>query len=675
MRLIHTTVLFIALGALLTVAGVQSEEHTKEPYSYLLGRGIADLTGPALGAQMFGYSYDGQVTEGIHTRLKSRAFIIAEADGDKRVVFVSADLVAMDHDMTLEVINRLQLLFGELYSLDNLVLSAMHTHAGPGGYSNALHSGVLKPGEFSQAHFNLIVDGIVNSIVTAHADLQPGTLRINKGNVEGAGINRSLIAYQENPLQEREQYPDNIDKEMTLLRLSRDSGDIGMINWYAVHPTSMTYHNRLISGDHKGYASLEFERMKNIASDTSESFVAAFAQANPGDVTPNLNLNNTGPGSDDFDSAKIIGDRQLEVALDLFDQASEEIEGEIDYRQLYVDLSNYQVLNEFTHSGSQHTCPAAYGYSLAAGSTEDGGGHFLFKEGMTKQSWWMDLLIKIETGAGHSQALSDCQRPKPILWSFGENKAEIVNRVRSVSVIRIGQLIILAMPAEVTTMAGRRLRNTVMAQLGEWAQHIVLAGYSNGYAGYVTTPEEYQLQQYEGGHTLHGPWSLPAYQQVSAQLAQTLENGSTVKQGSDFDNRREKSTLLPARDNTPGKLPAGVIFGEAMPLERTHYTKGDIVSVNFWSSNPSENLGFENPFLVVEKKHDNIWATVYTDHDWSTKIRWEEDSGAYTAQVTWEIPDDVEPGEYRIRHFGQYADADGELNNYVGASENLLLSD
>jgi len=673
MRLTHTTVLFIALGALLAAAGVRSEGHTKEPYNYLLGRGIADLTGPALGAQMFGYSYEGQLTEGIHTRLKSRAFIIAEAGGDKRVVFVSADLVAVDHEITLDVIDRLQELFGELYSLDNVVLSAMHTHSGPGGYSNALHSGVLKPGEFSPEHFNRIINGIVNSIAAAHADLQLGTLRINQGNVEGAGINRSLIAYQENPAQEREQYSDNIDKKMTLLKLSRDSGDIGMINWYAVHPTSMTYHNRLISGDHKGYASLAFERRKNAGSDTRESFVAAFAQANPGDVTPNLNLNNTGPGSDDFDSTKIIGDRQLEVALDLFDQASEEIEGKIDYRQLYVDLSNYQVLDEFTHAGSQYTCPAAYGYSLAAGSTEDGGGHFLFKEGMTKQSWWMDLLIKIEMGAGHSQALSECQSPKPILWSFGEDEAEIVNRIRSVSVIRIGQLIILAMPAEVTTMAGRRLRSTVMAQLGEWAQHIVLAGYSNGYAGYVTTPEEYQQQHYEGGHTLHGQWSLPAYQQVSAQLAKALENGTTLKQDTTFDNKSEKSTSLPVHDNTPDHLPTGVSFGEAISQDRTHYAKGGIANVSFWSSNPSKSLGFEKSFLAVEQKHNNLWSAVYTDHDWSTKIQWNEKSDAYIAQVTWEIPDDIEPGEYRIRHFGRYTDADGEINTFVGASQNLTI--
>ncbi|MDZ7781529.1 MAG: neutral/alkaline non-lysosomal ceramidase N-terminal domain-containing protein [Halioglobus sp.] len=47
---------------------------------------------------------------------------------------------------------------------------------------------------------------------------------------------------------------------MTLLKLVDDSGPIGLINWYALHPTAMNYYNRLVSGDHKGYASLMMER-------------------------------------------------------------------------------------------------------------------------------------------------------------------------------------------------------------------------------------------------------------------------------------------------------------------------------------------------------------------------------------------------------------------------------
>ena len=68
----------------------------------------------------------------------------------------------------------------------------------------------------------------------------------------------------------------------------------GVINWFAVHPTSMNNTNQLISGDNKGLASLmlEKEMEDNREHDASRpigkgSFVAAFASANLGDVSPN----------------------------------------------------------------------------------------------------------------------------------------------------------------------------------------------------------------------------------------------------------------------------------------------------------------------------------------------------------------------------------------------------
>ena len=90
-------------------------------------------------------------------------------------------------------------------------------------------------------------------------------------------------------------------------------------------------------------------------------------------------------------------------------------------------------------------------------------------------------------------------------------------------------------------MAGRRLRDSVMAELGDWARYIVLAGYANDFAGYVTTPQEYQLQQYEGAHTLHGRWSLPAYQQVASQLASALQSGAAVASDIRYDDWRGKA--------------------------------------------------------------------------------------------------------------------------------------
>ena len=653
---------------MLIVVRIQAAETVGWAHNYLVGRGITDITGPAWGVQMWGFSYDGQLTEGIHIRQKSRAFVIAENNGESRLVFVSVDIGSIEHNIALEVVDRLQVRYGSTYTLDNVILSATHTHAAPAGYWHNRFDLDLA-GPFYREYFDHIVQGIVASIEMAHGNIQPASILIDTGDVEGAGINRSLIAYAQNPKEERDKYTANIDKEMTLLKFSTDSGDIGMINWHAVHPTSMTYYNRLISGDHKGYASGEFEREIRQAFNSAPLFVAAFAQANPGDVTPNLNLDNTGPGENDFESTRIIGDRQLSVARSLFKEASEKLTGKIDYRQVYVDLSNFEVADTYTGEGPQHTCPSAYGYSFAGGSTEDGGGHFLFEEGMTDQSIIYDFLIRILTGVQpYTPEVKKCQTPKAILWQTGTGNPPLQSQIRSVSVARIGQLVLLAVPGEVTTMAGRRLRNTVMSQLGDWAKYVVIAGYSNGYAGYVTTPEEYRLQQYEGGHTLHGQWTLGAYEQVTGELAIALEKNEDVLQTVLYDDWRGKTISTPLVSNAADVLPKGIEFGEAMALENTHYAKGEIVTARFWSSDPSANFGFEGRYLEIERKESNTWVTAFADDDWATKIQWEPNSGAYIARVTWDIHKNARSGVYRIRHFGQYTDKNGKKLGFEGES-------
>ena len=68
----------------------------------------------------------------------------------------------------------------------------------------------------------------------------------------------------------------------------------GVINWFAVHPTSMNNTNHLISGDNKGLASIMLENSinKNRFEEGDRpvgkgAFVAAFASTNLGDVSPN----------------------------------------------------------------------------------------------------------------------------------------------------------------------------------------------------------------------------------------------------------------------------------------------------------------------------------------------------------------------------------------------------
>lgn len=97
---------------------------------------------------------------------------------------------------------------------------------------------------------------------------------------------------------------------------------------------------------------------------------------------------------DEFESTRIIGERQFKKAIDLFNMASEQLLGEVDYRHAYVDFSKLEVTLNKSGGGSEvvKTCPAAMGFGFAAGTT-DGPGAFDFKQGDDQVKGQLKLLF------------------------------------------------------------------------------------------------------------------------------------------------------------------------------------------------------------------------------------------------------------------------------------------
>ncbi|RYZ52094.1 MAG: hypothetical protein EOP07_20155, partial [Proteobacteria bacterium] len=217
--------------------------------NYLVGTGIYDITGPAAEIGMMGFADAKQKTAGIHMRLRSRAFIVG--DEKNRVVVVSADLGMLFQSIKLKVSERVAMNpeLSKFYSAKNILLSATHTHGGPGGYSGYfLYDATIKG--FIKDHHEMIVDGIYQSILRAHTNLQPGKVLVNNGSLDGVGGNRAEVAYMNNPAAERAQYATNTDNSFTLVKFVADSGEeLGMFNWFAVHPDSIGPENKLITGD------------------------------------------------------------------------------------------------------------------------------------------------------------------------------------------------------------------------------------------------------------------------------------------------------------------------------------------------------------------------------------------------------------------------------------------
>ncbi|KAH7314758.1 hypothetical protein KP509_21G019100 [Ceratopteris richardii] len=459
-------------------------------------------------------------------------------------------------------------------------------------------------------------------------------------------------------------------------------------------------------------------RMRATLSDSiRRPFVAAFCQSNVGDTSPNVlgafcsdtglpcdfehsTCNGKsqlcighGPAfPDEFASTKIIGQRQFEKAAALFGSATKKLAGKIDYRHTYVDFSKVTVNLSSTSSEGRKgnifkTCPAAVGFSFAAGTT-DGPGAFNFVQGDDEGNpFWkfVGSLLKPP-----SQEQIECQQPKPILIDTGDIKTPYhwAPDILPLQILQLGNFIVLCVPSEFTTMAGRRLRESVKATLiaknaDQFNEDtaIVIAGLTNSYSQYVATYEEYQVQRYEGASTLYGPHTLSAYIQEFTKLAIALAEGTVVDPGPSPPDLLDKQIEL-----LPGvvldAIPPGSHFGNVIddvPAEGT-FNKGDIITARFQSACPRNDLFTERTYTLVEKlTADQKWIPAYDDDDLSLRFLWSRPSTFSpfsVATVRWEIPDSAVPGTYRLRHFGaaKTNPFSNKLQYFTGTSGTFLVS-
>eukprot|EP00128_Syssomonas_multiformis_P011758 Colp12_sorted_trinity150504_noHs@10555 len=673
---------------------------------YEIGVGIHDVTGPAADINLMGYAMPYQIVKGIHLRLRSRAYIFAEPNNGKRVVFVSADICMVSQLVKMQVVAKLKELYNGLYTDDNVVLSGTHTHSGPAGYHQYVLFDITSFG-FVKESLIPIVEGIVASIVEAHESMRPANIFTAAGELLEANINRSPSAYLFNPPEERAKYKYDVDKEMTLLKITDAEGNgMGSINWFPVHCTSMNNTNRLISSDNKGFASYLFEKEMNKGSLPGEGpFVAAFAQSNEGDVSPNTRgpvcqdtglpcemVHSTcngrtelcwasGPGRDMVESTEIIGRKQYEKARELYDQAATAIKGPVDYVHVWMDFTNVTVALPDGSTGK--TCKPAMGYAFAAGTT-DGPGAFNFVQSTTTPNPFWNAL---SYGAGlnrPSKEQKECQSPKPILLNTGELSWPYLwhPHVVPMQIARVGQLFIVAVPGEFTTMSGRRMRDAVKAELiaqgaADENAIVVIAGLSNTYTHYIATYEEYHAQRYEGASTIFGPNTLAAYIQEYRKLAVAMAKGLKVASPDQPPNLLDKqwSFVPPVVVDEP---PLGKHFGTVAHDVAASYKRGDTVTVSFYSACPRNNPRVEDSFLKVERldSSTNTWQLVAVDGHWETTYRFSRPvvlSPHSTVEITWAIPEDAEPGTYRIRHFGDSKNVLGHISQFEGQSSSFSV--
>lgn len=198
--------------------------------------------------------------------------------------------------------------------------------------------------------------------------------------------------------------------------------------------------------------------------------------------------------------------------------------------------------------------------------------------------------------------------------------------------------------------------------LGVEMETVIVQGYVSGYGHYITTPEEYEQQDYEGGATIFGRHTLPAATQIFDGLATAMAAGLPVDPGAAEGDLTGQIPPSPMGNPFVDVAPPGKNFGDVLSGPEGPVAPGTAVAIAFAGANPNSDLRHESGFLSVEKRDG---TRIADDSHEATVIEFAKDGVSTTTTITWDTSG-AEPGEYVIRYRASSRGIGGNLTPFEG---------
>jgi len=528
-----------------------------------------DITPPP-GVGLAGNGPEGAEARGYRLRLYARVLVLADGGGN-RLALVVADLPlssALLHRRVAALTART-----DGIGADRLVIAVTHTHAGPGHFFEA--AGYNDQGSSVAGFDPVMVDSLTarmaRAVHAAVADLRPARVAWGSRAVWGATRIRSLPAMLRNiPMPTAPDAPAGlapeyqlVDPELAMLRVDqRESASgafrpAGAFSIFAMHGTGNAPSNDLLDADIQGLVERRLERHIDPDGGFVPRAVYLFANGAEGDVSPawppqsRCNVPTLAPlpaldgpftrtlwewrspTATHLASCRhaaraaisVIGKRVGDDAVALFDALGAALTDRLPLGRAFATLS----LRDSAHALGICAEPAL-GLSTLVGADD---AHTRI------QGWLLFGLFDVGFKQGSPNPdVPGCQAHKRQLFdaAFGglPNHLFISGNLPSyaqVMVLRLGDRVIGAVPGEVTTTAGRRMREQMLASArgaGLPVNDALILGHANGYLEYITTAEEYTAQYYEGGSTIYGPGEAAMFGRALARLAASVSAGDSL---------------------------------------------------------------------------------------------------------------------------------------------------
>jgi hypothetical protein len=607
------------------------------------GAGQADITPPQTGYYLGGWTRADRVAQGTSTRLFANTMVLQR--GSQKVALVAAEVFAIPAGLHEDVARKVA---GLGFDRTTILLQASHTHSGPGGffpnpiYNTAAPSTatvtdplsfvkLLNPDPPDVQLYTFLVDRIAESIRRADADRAPAAAAWGHTQLLGVTENRSIEAHladhgihvafgQGNASMDPDGANHTIAPDVDVLRvdkLVRRNGKtrrmpIGAWSNFADHGTVVHSEFQAYSGDHHAAAWRVFAQAvrRKGRVPARQTVVNVYPNADEGDQT--AGIVHVGPAAADW-----VGTQEANAMLRAWGDAGKHLSTTpaIDGRWTRTCFCGRD-----TATGKVDT-QGREGIGFLTGS-EEGRGPLYDLTGVPLE--------------GRTSPIDDPVQGNKIVTPAGNPPAAV-----PISVVRIGDHVVAALPGEPTKEVGARVKQALLGTLGSTGvRGAVIAGLAGDYIQYISTPEEYGQQSYEGASTLYGKNEGTFLQEQLVDLAKRMAAGQAAP---------DPYALDPSYGVKPdgAPYPAGADHGTTVHEPPRQVDRLGHASFG-WQGGPSGNdMPVDRAFVSAQRRdRRGHWRTV--DTDLGLDFLWRvDDAGRYDA--TWEVPLTVPAGTYRLR--------------------------
>jgi neutral/alkaline ceramidase-like enzyme len=245
--------------------------------------------------------------EGVHDRVFCKALVVSDSNG--KAALVTCDIIGISGELRKKVLREINSIG---INDENLMMTASHTHSGPGAMQKNLISSLLF-GKYNEKHTRRTADLIVDAIIEADSSMAPASMKVGIKILDDVTRDRRDPAKSYN--YDSRRFSNNYDPQNPTHRTNQEvtsiffenenQGTIAVVFNFASHGTVLGFENMLISADWPGVAQRNIEK-------EIPGAVALFVNGAIADQAPTMIKDD---GNDDFAYLEIIGGKVSDGVL------------------------------------------------------------------------------------------------------------------------------------------------------------------------------------------------------------------------------------------------------------------------------------------------------------------------------------------------------------------------